>query len=139
MLALALVGCGSEDDAAAPTESEAVEIVATDFAFEPSSLELDAGGSVTVRLVNEGQAPHALALEGAEVTSDQIGAGESTELTAELEPGSYTMFCPVGNHREQGMEGTLVVGGSAGAGANTPGETEPAETEPASDDPYGYG
>jgi uncharacterized cupredoxin-like copper-binding protein len=24
-------------------------------------------------------------------------------------PGRYEMYCPVGNHKEQGMEGTVVV------------------------------
>ena len=130
---LALAGCGSEDEVDTPTASETVEIVATDFAFEPSSIELDAGGGVTLRLVNDGQAPHALALEGAEIESDEVAASESTELQAELEPGNYTLYCPVGNHREQGMEGTLVVGGGA-AGAGTTGESGSE-----SDDPYGYG
>ena len=36
-------------------------------------------------------------------------------------PGSYQMWCPVGNHRAQGMEGTFVVtAAAAGAPAAQP-------------------
>ena len=54
--------------------------------------------------------PHAVALEGNGVkeSSDTV-AGSTTSLTADLKAGTYTFFCPVGNHRQAGMEGTLTV------------------------------
>ena len=32
-----------------------------------------------------------------------------TDLSVDLEAGEYTYYCPVGSHRQQGMEGTLTV------------------------------
>ena len=32
-----------------------------------------------------------------------------TSVTADLKAGTYTFYCPVGNHRAEGMEGTLTV------------------------------
>jgi len=121
LLAAALAGCGSDDDdddgEAAP--AGAIELVATDFAFEPSSLTLDAAGEHTLTLANEGEFPHALAFDDLDAATGNVDPGSSGEVTVELEPGSYTIYCPVGNHREQGMEGTLVVGGASASGSGS--------------------
>ena len=121
LLAAALAGCGSDDDGgdgeAAP--ADAVELVATDFAFEPSSLTLDAAGEHTLTLANEGEFPHALAFDDLDAATGNVDPGSSGEVTVELEPGSYTIYCPVGNHRDQGMEGTLVVGGASASGSGS--------------------
>jgi plastocyanin len=128
-----LTACGGDDDEVgeaepAPAEPaagetgttsaaggpEAVEIVGTEFQFDPSHLALDAPGkSYTFRLVNNGSAPHALAIEGngIEEETETVGPGEASEVTADLTEGEYEMYCPVGDHREQGMEGTLSVAG----------------------------
>jgi plastocyanin len=65
---------------------------------------------VTIKLVNESDIPHAVEVEGngVEEESETI-TGSETELTVDLEAGEYTFYCPVGDHREQGMEGTLTV------------------------------
>ena len=41
--------------------------------------------------------------------SDVVTDGETTEASAELEPGEYAYYCAVPGHREGGMEGTLTV------------------------------
>ena len=118
LVAAALAGCGSDDgDDGEAAPADAVELVATDFAFEPSSLTLDAAGEHTLTLRNDGEFPDALAFDDLDAATGNVDPGASGEVTVELEPGSYTLYCPVGNHRDQGMEGTLVVGG-ASASAN---------------------
>jgi len=118
-VAILLPACGGEDDASdagAPAGSADVEIVLADFTVEPSSLELDPG-SYTFRVVNEGGQTHALVIESpaGEVETGDLAPGESVDLAVDLsEPGEYELYCPVGGHREQGMEGTIAVRGTGG-------------------------
>lgn len=132
-VAFLLPACGGEGDANeedAPAGS-AVEIVLGDFTVEPSSLALDPG-SYTFRVVNEGGQTHALEIEGAvgEVETGDLAPGESAELSVDLsEPGEYEVYCPVDGHREQGMEGTITVGGAG---------TTPDETTTVNDPDYDY-
>ncbi len=143
-LALALAACGSgedgEDENAAPAAggAQTIEIVGTDFALEPATIELEEPGTYTFRLVNQGGVLHALAMEGhgVEEETGEIGAGETVELTVELpEAGEYELYCPVGNHRDQGMEGTVVVGGAGGTGTD---DTTTDETTTEDDGGYDY-
>jgi plastocyanin len=81
--------------------------------FDRSRLDAQAG-DVTIALDNPGrnQLPHAVEIEGegVEEESGTIEPGAApTEVTANLRPGTYTFYCPVGDHRQQGMEGTLTV------------------------------
>ena len=57
------------------------------------------------------QAPHAVAIEGNGVSEsgEVVSRGGTSTVTADLEPGKYAFYCPVGDHREEGMEGTLTV------------------------------
>jgi plastocyanin len=79
------------------------------ISWDPGELSA-AAGSVTIKLVNESTTPHAVEVEGngVEEESETITGGE-TELTVDLEAGEYTFYCPVGQHRQNGMEGTLTV------------------------------
>ena len=141
---LAPAGCGSDDgDEAAGTTAAAgeqsVDLTATEFRFDPADVSLDTAGTVTFTVSNDGQEEHALEVEGngIEEETETIAPGDSGTLTVELEPGEYEFYCPIDGHRDRGMEGTLVVGGSsAGAGASTD-ETRTGKTE--TDDGYGYG
>ncbi len=128
--ALVAAGCGDDEDEGggggaastpeateeAPAEEggagEALTLTADpggNISWEPSDLSA-AAGTVTIKLVNESDVPHAVEVEGngVEEESETITAGE-TELTVDLEAGEYTFYCPVGQHRQNGMEGTLTV------------------------------
>ena len=120
-------GAGASDAGAAPSGS--LTVSATDFAFAPAELTAEAG-SVSIELVNDGDAPHALEVEGngVEVSSDTIDAGETTTLTVELEDGVYEIYCPVDGHRDLGMVGTLTVGSGGAAGGGGTDETETGES-----------
>jgi plastocyanin len=101
-----------------------VALTATEYKFDPADVTVDAAGKVTFTVTNDGQETHALEVEGDDVEeeTDSIAAGDSGTLTVDLEPGEYELYCPIDGHREQGMEGKLVVGGSStGAGSTTSG------------------
>jgi plastocyanin len=116
--AIALAGCGGDDEdepAGAPAEGgggESLTLTADPggaLAWDPGELSA-AAGSVSIELVNDSATPHAVEVEGNGVEEEsETVTGASTTLTVDLEPGEYTFYCPVGNHRGQGMEGTLTV------------------------------
>ncbi len=123
---MGVAACGGGDDEAEPSgeSRQTFEIAATDFAFDPANVEVDEAGVYTFRLVNDGESQHALEVEGAgtEVETETIGPGETAEVKVELAAGEYELYCPVGNHKELGMEGTVVVGGGGAGGGTTTGD-----------------
>ncbi|HKH40794.1 MAG TPA: cupredoxin domain-containing protein [Solirubrobacterales bacterium] len=127
-IAVPIAGCGGDDDdddagadTGAATQAattggasgggETVDMSLTDFALNPADPTVKAG-TVTFNVTNDGQAPHALEVEGPgeEVETETLSGGGSEKLTVDLsKPGTYEMYCPVGNHREMGMEGQVTV------------------------------
>src|SRR5687767_8795005 len=131
VLALASVGlvaCGDDDDggddttAADVTTEESTDTGAAAggggtidisspadgaIAYDQSEVEV-AAGPATVNFSNPSQTPHDVAIEsdaGEEVgKTDVVSEGEST-ASVELAAGSYTFYCTVPGHRDQGMEG----------------------------------
>jgi plastocyanin len=112
-VALLVAGCGDdEDEGGGGGGAGALTLTADpggEISWDPGSLSASAG-SVTIKLVNESDVPHAVEVEGngVEEESETVTGGE-TELTVDLEAGEYTFYCPVGEHRQNGMEGTLTV------------------------------
>jgi plastocyanin len=78
--------------------------------FDKSSLTAKAG-KVTIEMDNPSDLPHAVEIEGngVEVAGDTVTKGGVSKATADLKPGDYEFYCPVGNHKDAGMEGTLTV------------------------------
>jgi plastocyanin len=67
-------------------------------------------GTVTFQFENKSSIPHAFAVQGNGVNkSSKVITGGSATLTLKLKPGKYTFYCPVGSHRQAGMQGTLTV------------------------------
>ena len=140
-LPLSLLACGGDDGEEA--SGQTVDVSATEYSFDPSDIQVDAAGNYTFHLTNAGNEEHALEIEGQgiEEGTDVIGGGDSADVTVDLAEGEYEIYCPVSNHREMGMEGTLSVGGGA-AGAGTGSDTTEDETTPeddtGTDDAMGY-
>jgi plastocyanin len=132
LLALAMATCGGDDETNTTTEAqpagaaETITVRETEFELDPANPRIEQAGPVEFRVENDGQTVHALEIEGpdGESKTDDIQPGGSATLTANLDkPGSYEWYCPVGNHRDQGMEGTITVGGG-GTGTTETGTTE---------------
>jgi plastocyanin len=83
-------------------DGAAVSIV--DFAFEPSSLEVATGTTVT--WTNNGQARHTATADDGTFDSGRLRTGESVSFTFNT-PGTFAYHCEV--HPE--MTGTIVVTG----------------------------
>ncbi|HLL87612.1 MAG TPA: cupredoxin domain-containing protein [Thermoleophilaceae bacterium] len=104
-------GGGAPAPATRPVET--VEVRETDFAIDPPNVRIQRPGKVRFRVDNAGRAPHALEIEGpeGEVETKVLQSGDSATLTADLsKPGRYKWYCPVGDHEQKGMKGTVTVG-----------------------------
>jgi plastocyanin len=106
----------TEEATQAPADSGGGETLAFS-APEDGSLKFDQGdvttkaGKVTVTFDNPSSVPHAVEIEGngVEEETETVTASEAPPLELELEPGTYTYYCPVGGHEAAGMKGTLTV------------------------------
>lgn len=102
-----------EDPAEEPdeiAEMETVEVMLVDGEIQmPDTL---AAGMYMFDVTNDGELPHNLAIEGQGMEAaldEDLQPGETAMLSVELEAGEYEVYCPVGDHAEQGMQMTLTV------------------------------
>jgi plastocyanin len=127
---LLAAGCGGDDDdggggtgAATPEATKTATEEASGGGGGALTLTADPGGAiswdkselsapagnVTIKLVNDSDVPHAVEIEGNGVEEEsETVTGATTEVSADLKPGEYEYYCPVGSHR-QTMNGTLTV------------------------------
>jgi plastocyanin len=97
---------------AADSGPQLVDVSLTEFAIDmPETLP---AGKVRFNVTNNGTVPHSFVVEGEGTTkrlANNVPPGGSAKLNADLKPGTYTVFCPVGEgaHRAKGMEVTLTV------------------------------
>ena len=128
--AVVLAGCGSSGSgggtaaggpsstgngspgAAGSGTATAVTVDASEYTLKLPSNHMSPG-TYTFTMDNVGHATHAIELEGPGVDkakSSTAGPGGKATLTVTLQPGSYEMWCPVGNHKQAGMDTTITVG-----------------------------
>ena len=95
-------------------------VVLAEFTFTPDRMVVAAGRD-TFALQNTGQFPHNVHIEGngvsVDVSPNPVAGGDSFTGAVTLAPGTYDVWCPISNHRERGMVGTLTVAGAAAGGA----------------------
>jgi plastocyanin len=79
--------------------------------FDKTSLSAKPG-KVTIVMDNPSDVPHAIEVEGkgVEEEGEVVEKGGVSQVSADLKAGEYEFYCPVGNHKDAGMEGTLKVG-----------------------------
>lgn len=104
---------GLESDASAfAADADTVEVGLQAFTIDmPSSLE---PGPTVFRVTNAGEIAHNFEVEGQgieEVFETNLQPGDTNTLRMDLEEGTYTVYCPVGDHQAEGMELELTVSG----------------------------
>ena len=112
---LFVLACGGEDQqgrtVTAPANAK-LRVVADEYSFDPSTIELRGAGTLTVTLRNGGTLAHNLkVLRGDEEIggTPTLPAGRSKSARINLERGNYRIICSVGDHEQLGMTGTLRV------------------------------
>lgn len=127
----AIGGVVARAQVAVPT----VNVTLKEFKVTPA-VKLRAG-KVTMVVLNKGKIPHALKVAGPGVNAKtaMLAPGKSAKLTVTLKDGSYSLWCPVGNHASLGMKltakiGAVAAGGGTGATGSTGGTggTDPGST-----------
>ncbi len=107
----------TEEPTTAATESatdenamqKAITVEGGMFFFKPSEIRVKQGEKVTITFKNT-QGMHDFVLDEFDVKSEVVQSGKST--TVEFTPtkkGTFEFYCSVGNHRQMGMKGTLIV------------------------------
>jgi plastocyanin len=77
--------------------------------FDKTALDAKAG-KVTIDFDNPSSVPHAVEIEGNGVEEEtKTITKDKASVTVDLKAGTYDFYCPVGNHRAEGMEGKLTV------------------------------
>jgi plastocyanin len=84
----------------------------TEYKVTPSQ-NMAAAGNVDFLVTNNGTMAHSLAIRGAgvnQVLPTPLQPGQSATLpVVNLQPGTYTLYCPVDNHAAMGMQATFTV------------------------------
>lgn len=110
--ALTACGGGGTTTSSAPAAGVAdieTTVTATEFKFDPGELDLEAGATITVELVNGGTVEHDFTIDDLDVKI-YAGVGETaSDTVGPVEPGTYEYYCSIPGHREAGMVGELTV------------------------------
>lgn len=101
-------GCAPEFDEAEATEDVDAVVRFDDLAFDPDRLELPAGETVTLRLINVGGIVHDLVFEDG-WASGHVDPGSSVEVELGPFDASTIGWCSIPGHRDAGMELEVVV------------------------------
>jgi uncharacterized cupredoxin-like copper-binding protein len=112
----------TSDTASTPEAAQAADEATPAAVGEVVAVELDefevrmpsklAAGPTTFRVTNVGGAEHNFEVEGQgieEEFEENLRPGEVKEMTLDLQPGTYEVYCPVGNHEDMGMRLELTV------------------------------
>jgi len=87
-----------------------IEIAFKEYEMVPNKIRTKPG-AVTFALRNDGRFAHNFHLEGpgVEAHAEKFSPGRTVRLEVALQEGEYKISCPLSNHDQRGMHGTLIV------------------------------
>ncbi len=97
------------DTMSTTTEVKTFDLIARNYSFTPNEIRVKTGDKVKINLTSE-QGFHDWTIDEFKAATSRINTGEtaSVEFTADR-PGTFEFYCSVGNHRQLGMVGNLIV------------------------------
>ncbi len=99
----------NEDETEAVSEVKTFEVESTTFSYTPNEIRVNEGDTVRIVLSNA-NGVHDWVVDEFNARTEIINAGETDEIEFVADKaGTYEFYCSVGNHREMGMVGTLIV------------------------------
>jgi nitrite reductase (NO-forming) len=106
-------GGGGGSTASTPS-SASNQVSLSEFKISPSAVTASAGATLSIQ--NTGTVAHDLVVASSaggaplvKTTLIQPGASAQLALPSSVTAGSYTIYCDVPGHKQQGMTGTLTV------------------------------
>lgn len=105
---------GAETDSEMDTEADRqLTVDMYNFGYSQETIEASPGETIEITLTNS-EGYHDFVIDELDVDSGRTNAGEVTTATVTIPEDtavgtSYEYYCSVGNHRAQGMVGTLEV------------------------------
>lgn len=98
---------GNQPAAAANPE---IQVQLTEYEIQmPDAI---AAGAQTFHITDAGRLNHNFVIEGNGISqklANDLTRGDSTDMTVNLKPGTFTVYCPVDKHRARGMQRTITV------------------------------
>lgn len=103
-------------EAASPTaevmtkgETKTFTVSGKSFSLTPNQIRVKKGDTVKITFQNTGGF-HDFTLDAFNVKTPQIQAGQTADVEFVADKaGTFEFYCSVGNHRAQGMKGSLIV------------------------------
>ena len=102
---------GAADDDFVDVAGSEVKIILKEYQLVPNKIRVRPGRlAITFVLRNEGRFAHNFHVEGpgVETTASKFGPGNTMRLEVTLQKGEYKISCPLSNHDQRGMHGTLI-------------------------------
>ena len=98
-----------EETETSSTNVKEFSVDAVPFSFSPSTMTVNKGDTVKITVKNK-KGTHDLKIDEFSASTRILNAGEEQTITFVADKiGTFQYYCSVGNHRAQGMVGTLVV------------------------------
>ena len=111
----AAAGKAAADEGFVEASGGTVPIALKEYELEPGKIKV-APGKITFVLRNAGRFAHNFQVEGhgVDTTASKFSPGVTVRLELTLQEGKYKISCPLSNHDERGMTGTLIVSATGG-------------------------
>ena len=99
----------SESNNSAAADALTFDIDSFSFGYSMEEIRVPLGATVTINLTNSAGF-HDWVVDEFDAATEKIQAGGNTSVTFVADKqGAFEYYCSVGNHRAQGMVGTLIV------------------------------
>lgn len=118
VLVTGLAGCsapsanapqGSSPETDEQTVGRVIAVGGAHYAFSPNEIRAKQGETITIEFTST-EGLHDWVLDEFNAATNVVNTNETDSVTFVAgEKGEFEYYCSVGNHREQGMVGTLIV------------------------------
>lgn len=110
VLAVALSACGGGASSGGGTSAVNVTVTASEFKFDPATINAAPGQTINLTLKNTGSVDHTFVFAPSNFKMTvAAGKSDTKTFTAPTAPGTYDFTCDVAGHKEAGMAGKLIV------------------------------